>query len=147
MWAARATLQVESDQEPPGPDSPSADRVPSVQIWARAPVPPPAALKSPLSSDTFAYFLCCCWNTFLCHRVMISAILFLPTLPPLGRNLLWNHLDGVFLRVAAKVRPSRLPHVGLCDEGAWMPINIQVCFYFTYGGNECRPFLSPLKAS
>ena len=46
-----------------------------------------------------------------------------------------------------KVRPSRLPHPSLCNEGAWMSINIQVSFYFTYGGNECRQFLSPLKAS
>ena len=64
MWAARATLQAESDQEPPGPWLPLCRQGRKWPDLGQGSCP---LQRVTLSFDTFAYFLCCCWNTFLCH--------------------------------------------------------------------------------
>ena len=146
MWAARATLQAESDQEPPGPWLPlcrQGRKWPDLgqgscplQLWSHPllwhfRLLPLLLLKYVLMSSGLWFLLFCSFQFCLPWAETYSET------TGMGSSSGW----------LGKVRPSRLPHPSLCNEGAWMPINSQVSFYFTYGGNECRQFLSPLKAS
>lgn len=109
MQAARATLLAESDKQPPEMDSPFADGVPNCHIWARAPVLP--ALERPLSVAD--YEIRCCRPGF-----DFCSVVFPLVVPPLVRNLHWNHLNGVL--PTGQVSGDTLPRPSLCNGRAWI---------------------------